>query len=69
MNEPPDAHLFAGIKAQGELTAAAVSQLQRLVVDLETKLDQLIVADAQRIGFWRGARFGARLALLGLAAA
>ena len=69
MSEVNDTHIIAAIKAHGEHTAGAVTHLQRLVVDLQTKVDQLIIADARRIGFWRGARFGARLSVLGLAAA
>ncbi len=69
MNEATNNQAIAALKAQSEQTAAAVAHLQRLMVELEAKVDQMVVADAQRVGFWRGARFGAQLMLFAMAAA
>ncbi len=57
------------LQTEAAANAAAIGRLERLLAALDAKVDELMLADARRTGFWRGARFGAQLVLYGLAAA
>ena len=56
-------------RAQAAAANAAVARLEQMLAALDAKVDDLMLADARRLGFWSGARFGAQLVLFSVAGA